>query len=165
MTRPQDFAVCDLLDENESSCQVLAPALRSFGGHDRFAGPIETVRVFEDNPKVKATLASPGNGRVLVVDGGGSTRCALMGDLLGDSAVANGWAGVVIHGCVRDTEALGRLPLGVLALAPMPRKSVKRGEGQVGEPISFLGVDFEPGSWLYADPDGVIVAPGPLHAP
>ncbi len=157
-----DFAVCDLLDANESTCQVLAPGLSSFGGARRFKGPIQTVRVFEDNVLVKQTLASPGEGRVLVVDGGGSLRYALMGDRLGDSAVANGWAGIVIHGCVRDTEALGRLPLGILALAPLPRKSVKRGEGQVGETIGFMGVTFSPGDWLYADPDGVIVAPTAL---
>jgi regulator of ribonuclease activity A len=162
MTASPEFAVCDLLDAHETECQVLEPALRSFGGRARFSGPIQTVRVFEDNVHVKATLATPGEGRVLVVDGGGSRRCALMGDLLGDSAVAHGWAGVVIHGCVRDIEALGGLPLGVLALSAMPRKSVKRGEGQVGETVSFLGACFTPGAWLYADPDGVIVASGPL---
>lgn len=156
------FQVCDLLDAHENDCQVLEPALRSFGGHARFHGPIETVRVFEDNVRVKETLAGPGRGRVLVVDGGGSRRCALLGDQLAASAVDQGWAGIVVHGCVRDAEVLASLPLGVLALATMPRKSVKRGEGQVGEPIAFLGVRFLPGHWLYADRDGVIVAPHAL---
>ncbi len=155
-------SVCDLLDANESVCQVLLPGLRHFGGTQTFDGPIETVRVFEDNVLVKATLAEPGDGRVLVVDGGGSLRYALMGDMLGDMAVANGWVGVIVHGCIRDSVALGKLSLGVMALDCMPRKSVKRGEGQRGESVDFHGVTFSPGAFAYADEDGVIVSPQPL---
>ncbi len=156
------ISVCDLLDANESHCQVLMPGLTHFGGKQSFFGPVETVAVFEDNVLVKQALREPGEGRVLVVDGGGSHRCALMGDMLGDYAVANGWVGVVIHGCIRDSVALSQLELGVLALATMPRKSVKHGAGRRGEPISFLDARIKPDDWLYADEDGVIVAPGKL---
>lgn len=162
MTESLSWAVCDLLDANEGICEVLEPGLRQFGGATAFAGPIETIKVFEDNVLVKAALGEPGGGRVLVVDGGGSLRFALLGDILGDMAVSNGWAGVVINGCIRDSRALGKLPLGVMALATMPRKSVKRGEGQRGEDIRFGGVTFRSGFWLYADDDGVIVAPQAL---
>lgn len=162
MTDNQSWTVCDLLDANEAACEVLEPGLRHYGGVTAFAGPVETIKVFEDNVLVKAALGEPGNGRVLAVDGGGSLRFALMGDMLGDMAVSNGWAGVVINGCVRDSRALGTLPVGVMALATMPRKSVKRGEGQRGENVRFGGVTFRPGHWLYADEDGVIVAPHAL---
>nr|WP_245944821.1 ribonuclease E activity regulator RraA [Crenobacter cavernae] len=117
-----------------------------------------TVKLFEDNSRVREALAQPGEGRVLVVDGGGSMRCALLGDMLGEMAVSNGWAGVVVYGCIRDSVALGKLPLGIRALATHPKKSQKRGEGQSGLTLHFGGVDFVPGHWLYADEDGVVVA-------
>lgn len=161
----EPISTCDLLDANESVAQAVSPGLRHFGGLTAFCGEIETVRVFEDNVLVKATLTEPGDGRVLVVDGGGSLRCALMGDMLGDLALANHWTGVVVHGCIRDSVALSMLALGVMALASFPRKSVKRGEGQRGERIAFMGANFQPGNWLYADADGVIVTPQDIRGP
>lgn len=156
-------SVCDLLDDNETECQVMEPGLRSFGGRHEFFGPVRTLKVFEDNVLVKRALQAPGEGSVLVVDGGGSRRCALMGDMLGDYAVENGWAGVVIYGCVRDVELLDKLNLGVLALDCMPRKSVKRGEGSEGGVVSFLGVHIRHGNYLYADRNGTIISAGPLQ--
>jgi regulator of ribonuclease activity A len=128
----------------------------------RFAGPVATLKVFEDNSLVRSALAEPGAGRVLVVDGGGSLRCALVGDQLGELAVRNGWAGTVVFGCVRDSVELVRLPLGVMALGANPRRGLKRGEGQSGVPVRFLGVAFRPGQHLYADEDGLVVANVPL---
>ena len=156
-------SVCDLLDENEAICQVMEPGLISYGGRQQFSGQIRTIKVFEDNVLVKSALRSPGEGAVLVVDGGGSRRCALMGDMLGDYAVKNGWAGVVIYGCVRDVELLDQLDLGVLALGSMPRKSVKRGEGVEGVELSFLGVHIRHGDYLYGDRNGVVISNAPLN--
>ena len=135
---------------------------RDFGGQRAFHGAIATVKLFEDNALVRSILETPGAGRVLVVDGGGSMRCALLGDQLAELAVRNGWAGVVVHGCIRDSEAIGQLPLGVKALATHPLKSIKRGEGQREIPVRFAGVQFRPGAWLYADGDGLIVSEQPL---
>ena len=112
---------------------------------------------------VREWLSKPGEGRVLVVDGGGSTRCALLGDQLGALAVKNGWSGLLIHGCVRDAEELGKLDLGVRALAGCPRKSIKRGEGRIDVAVSFAGITIQPGAFLYADADGILVAEGPIH--
>lgn len=159
----ESWTTTDLCDASAGSVQVADPVLRSFGGRAAFAGPIATVKAFEDNSLVRAALEEPGDGRVLVVDGGGSLRCALLGDQLGALAVHNGWAGVVINGCVRDVAALRTLPLGVLALAAHPLKSVKHGEGQRAVPLHFAGVRFTPGAWLYADEDGLIVSERPAH--
>ncbi len=133
------------------------PLLRDFRWPRRFAGPVATVKCFEDNTQVKAALAEPGAGRVLVVDAGGSLRCAMLGDLIAESAVENGWAGVLLYGCVRDSAELSGMDLGVKALAANPRKSVRRGEGQRDLPVSFAGVTFRPGDWVYCDEDGVLV--------
>ncbi|WP_235445688.1 ribonuclease E activity regulator RraA [Gulbenkiania indica] len=157
-----DFQTTDLCDAHEEAVRVVDPILGSYGGTSRFFGRIETLKLFEDNSLVRETLGEPGNGRVLVVDGGGSQRCALVGDQIGELAVRNGWAGVVVYGCIRDSVALGRLPLGIRALATHPRKSVKRGEGQRGLAVTFGGVTFQPGEWLFADEDGVIVSREPL---
>jgi regulator of ribonuclease activity A len=159
-----DFLTTDLCDANADRVAVLAPILRHFGGLSRFSGPIATLKVFEDNSLVRSALSEPGSGRVLVIDGGGSMRCALVGDQLGELAVKNGWAGVVVYGAIRDSVALGALPLGVCAQATHPLKSVKRNEGQRDIAVTFGGVCFQPGHWLYADEDGVIVAAGPLLA-
>lgn len=152
------FLTTDLCDEHEATVRVLDPMFKPFGAHPRFQGPIETLKVFEDNTLVREVLTEPGNGRVLVVDGGGSRRCALVGDQIGELAVKNGWAGIVVYGCIRDSVALDTLPLGVRALDTHPRKSVKRGEGQRGLAITFGGVSMRPGDWLYADEDGVLLA-------
>jgi regulator of ribonuclease activity A len=133
-----------------------------FGGRRAFHGPISTVRCFEDNSRVKEAVESPGGGRVLIVDGGGSRRRALLGDKLGDAAVRNGWAGVIVYGCIRDSAELGRMDLGIRALGTMPLRSEKRGEGERDVPVRFAGVTFRPGEFVYVDEDGVIVAPTAL---
>lgn len=157
------FATTDLLDAHPEA-QAAEPLFRDFGGQRAFSGPIATLKLFEDNSLVRTALGEPGNGRVLVVDGGGSLRCALLGDQLGELGVKNGWAGLVIWGCVRDTEALGRMSLGVKALAAHPRKSEKRGIGERDKVVVFAGVTFKPGAWLYADADGVVVSDTAIHA-
>jgi len=153
-----DFKTADLFDRYEDRVRVCEPLFRDFGGKRRFAGLAVTLKCFEDNTQVKAALAEPGAGRVLVVDAGGSLRCAMLGDLIAASAVANGWEGVVLHGCVRDSAEISAMPLGVKALATNPRKSVRRGEGQRDLPVTFAGVTFCPGDWIYSDEDGVLVA-------
>jgi regulator of ribonuclease activity A len=150
------------LSDAHPEVQVGEPLLRHFGGLGAFGGPIETLRVFEDNALVRAALEEPGAGRVLVVDGGGSLRCALVGDQLAALGARNGWAGVVVNGCVRDTADLAGIGLGVMAIAPHPRRSVKRGTGERGVTVSFAGLTLTPGHYLYADADGIIVAEGPL---
>jgi regulator of ribonuclease activity A len=156
-----NWTTTDLCDAHPEALAIATPVFRSFGGRRRFAGAIATVRCFEDNSLVRERLDEPGGGRVLVVDGGGSLRCALLGDQLGALGVRNGWAGVVVWGCVRDTEALGGMDLGVLALAAHPLRSVKRGQGEREVPVEFAGATFRPGHVLYADADGVVIAPVP----
>ncbi|BDZ40651.1 ribonuclease E activity regulator RraA [Microbacterium suwonense] len=150
-------STADLYDLHGDSLQSLPLQLRSFGGIARFEGPIRTIRCFQDNALVKQVLAAPGEGSVLVVDGAGSLETALMGDLIAQSAVDAGWAGVVIHGCVRDSAALAGMPLGVKALGTNPRKSAKTGAGELDVPVEFGGVLFRPGAGLHADEDGVLV--------
>lgn len=150
-------ATADLYDELEEGIQSLSLQLRSFGRRSAFDGPIRTVRCFEDNALVKAVLASPGEGAVLVVDGGGSLETALMGDLIAASAVANGWAGVVINGAIRDCVAIDALDLGVKTLGTNPRKSAKLGAGERDVPLVIGGVVFRPGAHLYSDEDGILV--------
>lgn len=153
-------STADLYDEHGDALQSVSLLLRHYGGRRQFAGLVSTVRCHRDNALVKAALAEPGEGRVLVVDGGGSIESALVGDLIGASAVDHGWAGVVVHGAVRDVVALGGLPLGVLALGSNPRKSAKEGVGERDVPVSFGGVEFVPGARLWADEDGVLVGRG-----
>lgn len=147
----------DLCDRHPEVA-IVDPVFREFGGTRAFCGPIATVRCVEDNSRVRELLATPGEGRVLVVDGQGSLKHALVGDQIAAAAVANGWAGVLVHGCVRDVEILATLPLGVLALAACPRRTERRGLGDVDVPVNFAGVAFHPGHWLYADGSGVLVA-------
>lgn len=153
-----NFVTCDLCDENPDDVRVLEPMLSQFGGRECFGGEIVTVKCFEDNSRVKETLGTPGAGKVLVVDGGGSLRCALLGDMIGEDAVKNGWEGVIVYGCVRDVDALGTLDLGVQALASIPLKSNRRGEGQKDIPVTFGGVTFRSGEYVYADNNGVVVS-------
>ena len=148
----------DLCDEHGDRVQVCEPIFQAFGGRRAFSGPISTVRCFEDNSRVKEAVEGRGDGRVLVVDGGGSRRHALLGDKLGAAAVRNGWAGVIIHGCLRDSAALGQMDLGIRALGAMPLRSEKRGEGERDVPVRFAGVTFRPGEFVYVDDDGVIVS-------
>ena len=153
-----NFVTCDLCDENPEDVRVCEPMFSQFGGRECFGGEIVTAKCFEDNSRVKETLATPGKGKVLVVDGGGSLRCALLGDMIGEDAVKNGWEGVIVYGCVRDVDALGTLDLGVQALASIPLKSNRRGEGQKDIPVTFGGVTFRTGEYVYADNNGVIVS-------
>lgn len=147
----------DLLDEHGDRAAVCETPFRQFGGVDAFSGEISTVRCDEDNLLVKQRVAEPGHGRVLVIDGGGSLRCALVGDNVAGSALASGWAGLVIYGCVRDSAALAQLALGVKALGTHPRASRKAGSGELDVPVTFGGVTFRPGAQLTSDCDGLIV--------
>lgn len=151
-------ALADLYDEHGETLRVASPLFRDFGGRIEFEGPVAIVKVFEDNTLVRACLEQPGTGQVLVVDGGGSLRCALVGDMLGELAVKNGWAGILVYGCIRDADPLSRLPIGIKALGSNPRKSVRRGEGDKNVPVRFAEISIKPGDYLYADRDGVIVA-------
>jgi regulator of ribonuclease activity A len=157
-----DFATADLIDDFGDELHSCETQFRQYGARTAFAGPIATVRCHRDNGLVKRILGTPGEGRVLVVDGGGSLASALMGDMIAASAVRNGWAGVVINGAVRDVMALRTLDLGVKALGSNPRKSAKDGAGETGVPVSFGGVEFRPGDHLYSDEDGIVTASRPL---
>lgn len=143
---------------------VCEPLFGDFGGKDKFHGPIRTLKIFEDNALVRSTLETPGNGAVLVVDGGASMRCALVGGNLGVLAVKNGWAGIVVNGCVRDSEELSQQDVGIKALATHPRKSEKGlHSGHLDKVVTFAGVTFKPGAWLYADADGIVVSDTAVH--
>lgn len=163
----QPTPTCDLCDvhkaDDSGAFRVLPPVFRAFGGRARFAGPVVTARCFEDNSVVKAAVESPGEGRVLVVDGGASLRRALLGGNLGAAAARNGWAGVVIDGCVRDVAELAQCDVGIAALASMPLPTERRGEGVRDVAIRVQGVWVRPGDWLYADEDGIVVADRPVH--
>ena len=159
------FATADLCDEFGDEVYVAEPLFRDWGGVDRFAGAIATLRVREDNALVRQVLETHGRGRVLVVDGGGSLRTALVGGNLAALAHRNGWSGVVVHGCVRDTAELAATPVGVKALGAVPRKSAKAGAGEQGVAVTFAGLTFTRGCHLYADRDGVIIADRDLRAP
>jgi regulator of ribonuclease activity A len=153
----------DLCDQHAAELQVAVPIFRNYGGKIAFCGPISTVQVHEDNVLVRAALEEPGAGRVLVVDGGGSLRCALVGDQLAALGLGNGWAGIVINGCIRDVATLAELSFGVKALAANPLRSAKHGAGARDVPVGFAGLTCTPGQYLYADEDGIIVAQRPLE--
>ena len=166
----QSFATCDFCDahkgDSTGAFRVLPPVFRDFGQVTQFSGPVETVKCFEDNTLVKAAVDAQGwietaqgrIGKVLVVDGGASMRRALLGGNLGAAAARNGWAGVVIDGCVRDTAELAAQAVGIRALAPIPLPTEKRNEGQSNVPVQIQGVWVGPGDWLYADADGIVVS-------
>lgn len=151
------IATADLYDERGDDLDSLSVPFQDIGGRTAFDGPVRTIRCHRDNALVKATLATPGDGAVLVVDGGGSLESALVGDLIAASAVANGWAGIIVFGAIRDREAIGGLDLGVKALGSNPRKSAKEGVGEVDVPIVIGGVVFAPGLHVWADAGGVLV--------
>ncbi|KAA8716221.1 MULTISPECIES: ribonuclease E activity regulator RraA [Pseudomonas syringae group] len=155
----------DLCDAYPEQVQVVEPMFSNFGGRDSFGGQIVTLKCFEDNSLVREQVELDGKGKVLVVDGGGSLRCALLGDMLAEKAARNGWEGLVIYGCVRDVDMLAQTDLGVQALASYPKRSEKRGVGQLDLPVTFGGVTFRPGEYLYADNNGVIISPSPLTMP
>ncbi|WUH97407.1 ribonuclease E activity regulator RraA [Spirillospora sp. NBC_00431] len=153
-----EFATADLIDEFGDELRSCATQFRQYGARASFAGRVSTVRCHRDNGLVKRLLNTPAEGRVLVVDGAGSLESALMGDMIAAAAVANGWAGVVINGAVRDVVALRGLDLGAKALGSNPRKSAKDGTGEADVPVAFGGVEFRPGDWLYSDEDGIVLA-------
>ncbi|HVO46480.1 MAG TPA: ribonuclease E activity regulator RraA [Steroidobacteraceae bacterium] len=155
-------ATADLADAHGGEVKSCEIQFRQFGGRLRFHGPVRTVKTLEDNALIKQTLATPGNGAVLVIDGGASLRSALVGDVIAGLGQTNGWSGLVILGAVRDTVALGRLDIGVKALGSNPRRGGKRGSGQLDVPVSFGGVQFRPGNWVYSDEDGLLVSDGEL---
>ena len=157
------LSTADLYDAHGEALRVMAPIFRNYGGVKSFAGEVVTLKVFEDNSLVRAALEEAGHGRVLVVDGGGSLRCALVGDNLAELGCRNGWAGIVVYGCIRDAVPIGAIAIGVKAIATNPRKSVKKGEGERGVTLRFAEVTIEPGDYLYADVDGVVLAKGKLH--
>ncbi len=156
------IATADICDRFGDRVSVAEPLFQDFGHPAGFTGRIETVRVFEDNALVRRILEGDGLGRVLVVDGGGSRRCALLGGRLAILAVANGWAGVVVNGCVRDVTEIASAGLGVKALASSPRPPAKSGAGERGVPLTFAGITFTPGHILWADRDGVVVGDSAL---
>jgi regulator of ribonuclease activity A len=160
-----DFSTCDLCDSHKAATdgafRVLPPVFRDFGKRTRFAGLVSTVKCFEDNSVVKAALESPGHGRVLVVDGGASLRRALVGGNIGASAARNGWAGVVVNGCVRDVAELAECDVGIRALAVIPLPTERRNEGQRDVPVLIDGVWVRPGDWLVADADGIVIMAKP----
>jgi regulator of ribonuclease activity A len=155
----ESISTCDTLDALGTKAMVLEGNWLSLGGNHAFEGVAVTVKCFEDNSRIKELSQTAGQGKVLVVDAGGSHRCALVGDVIGADFVANGWRAVVIHGCVRDTAALGQMPLVVFARGKVPRKSERKGEGQTGVPVSIGGALIRPGDMVMGDADGVIVIP------
>lgn len=152
------FTTPDLCDQFADEVQVAEPLFTSFGGRAAFGGEIVTVKCFEDNSKVKELVEQNGSGKVIVVDGGGSLRHALLGDMLAEKAAANGWQGLIINGCIRDVDIIRQTALGVLALRTHPLKTDKRGLGDVNIPVRFACVTFTPGHYVYADNNGIIVA-------
>ena len=164
-----DFKTADLCDEFFELCnqfsgalQIAEPVFGDYGGEIAFAGPIVTLKIAEDNALVRKVLEEPGQDRVLVVDGGGSMRCALLGDQLAALAEKQGWAGVVVNGCIRDSAAIAETGIGVKALGVHPLKTIKRNTGERDVPVRFAGVTFRPGHYLYADEDGLLVSEKPL---
>ena len=159
------FKTADLCDEFSGELDICLAQFRSFGGRRSFSGEVETIRTFEDVALVRQCLEAPGQGRVLVVDGGGSTRVALLGDRLSTKAIENGWAGVVVFGAVRDTEMLAGMDLGVMALGTVPARGAFNGTGEIGIPVQFGGAEFAPGRYAYCDLDGIVASSRPLLRP
>jgi regulator of ribonuclease activity A len=160
------FKTPDLCDQFEDQLghglRAVAPMFQRFGGRAAFAGEIVTLKLFEDNSLVREALGENGKGKVLVIDGGGSLRCALVGDQLAILARENGWEGIVIYGCIRDSGDINGIDIGMRALNTHPQKSIKKGIGERDLPVTFGGVTFHPGEFLYADEDGVLVSAAPL---
>ena len=156
------FKTTDLYDEYLEALQVAAPIFRNFGGKHTFHGQIVTLKTVDDNTYLKATFETPGTGKVLVVDAAGSLRCAMMGDMMAALGARNGWEGIVIHGCIRDSADVARVDIGVRALATIPRKTVKRNQGIMDIPVHFADVTFYPGHYLYADEDGMVLSESTL---
>lgn len=148
----------DLCDQYGDAVQVLEPLFRHYGQLRQFGGKVATVKCFEDNSKVGELLSADGDGRILVVDGGASSRRSLLGDRLVAKAQQNNWAGILIYGFLRDVEDIAEMPMAVMAMGSIPRKTDKRGEGRVNIPVRFAGVTISPGDYIYADASGIILA-------
>lgn len=159
-----DIITPDLCDEFPEFIQVVAPMFTNYGGKKSFGGQIVTVKCFEDNSIVKEQVATPGKGKVMVVDGGGSMRAALLGDMLAEKAAENQWEGIIVYGCIRDVDVINKTYLGVQALQTHPMKTDKRGIGDLNVVVTFGGVTFRPGDFVYADNNGVIVSTKNLHS-
>jgi len=157
------YSVPDICDDFPEDIRVLEPLFSDYGKKRRFSGEIITIKCFEDNSLVRDLVSTEGNDRIIVVDGGASLRHALLGDLLAAKATENNWSGLVINGCVRDVEILETIDLGIRALNRHPLKTDKRGEGQLNVAVSFAGVRFTPGTFLYADANGMVLAPRDLE--
>lgn len=153
----------ELCDQFPELVQVVEPMFANFGGRETFGGEIVTIKAYEDNSLVREQVAQPGQGKVLVVDGGASMRRAMLGDMLAEKAEKNGWEGIIIYGCIRDVNAISQLDLGVQALGSHPMKTDKRGLGDLNVPLTFGGVTFTPGQYVYADNNGVLVSPEKLE--
>lgn len=154
-----DVFIPEPVDEvSQRKVNIMEPIFQDLGGNMRFSGKVSTVKCFENNPLVRKAFEQPGDGRVLVVDGGGSKRCALLGDNIAEMAYKNGWSGVIINGCIRDSQDIAKMPLGVKALGTYPLKSSKRDPGLSDVPVTIAGVTVHPGDWVYADKDGVLVS-------
>lgn len=156
------YKTTDISDELGDDAAIVTPGFRHFGARNMFSGAISTIRCFEDNSLVRDALETPGDGRVLVVDGAASMRCALLGDLLAALGSANGWSGVIVNGCVRDAADLAVIDLGVMALATHPRKTLKLGKGERDISLQFADTEFHPGHYVYADQDGIVVTSHPM---
>jgi regulator of ribonuclease activity A len=152
----------DLCDQYPELVQVVEPMFSNYGARERFSGKIVTVKCFEDNSCVKALVDTEGQGRVMVVDGGGSMRRACLGDMLAERASVNGWSGLIIYGCIRDVDEIMATDIGVQALGTQPMKTDKKGIGETQIPVTFGGVTFTPGDYVYADNNGIVVAPQQL---
>lgn len=159
---PSAFATADLCDAHPDATQVLSLPWLDFGGRSAFSGQISTIKAFEDNSRVREAVAEGGHGRVLVVDAAGSMTRAMLGDLLAAKAVANGWEGIVVVGAIRDSAAIAQLDIGVKALGRCPRRTEKLGDGRRDVALEITGISVQPGQWLYADADGVIISASAL---
>ena len=152
------FTTADLYDKYGDDLKVALPIFKDYGAKRIFHGPISTVKAHEDNSLVRTALEESGKGRVLIVDGNESLRCAMLGDMLAKLGMENGWSGIIVFGCIRDADVIATIDIGVKALNTNPRKSLKRGLGDRDIPVSFAGITFNVGEYVYADTDGIIVS-------
>ena len=148
----------DLCDQHNDKVRVLDPIFNNYGGRQRFSGQAVTIKCFEDNSVVKKLVDEAGQGRVIVMDGGGSLRRAILGDMLAENAANNGWSGLVIYGCIRDSDEIAALDIGVKAINTHPMKTEKRGLGDLNVPVTFAGQTVNPGDWVYADNNGILLS-------
>jgi regulator of ribonuclease activity A len=152
------FTTADLYDENEALLSCVDPIFNHFGKKKVFSGKITTIKLFEDNSLVRKQLELDGSGKVLVIDGGGSLRCALVGDQLAAMAIKNNWEGILVNGCIRDSKVINSMDIGIKALNTCPVKSIKRNQGEINVPVEFGGITFSEGEYIYADADGILVS-------